>query len=79
MFYFLLFFLYLFSFFFSLYCWLFSLTLLVGFSVEVANNGVEGYQKYQEQTYDFVLMDLQMPLMDGIKCTEHIRRFESEV
>jgi CheY-like chemotaxis protein len=42
--------------------------LFAGFSVEVANNGVEGYEKYQEQPFEFVLMDLQMPLMDGIKC-----------
>jgi YesN/AraC family two-component response regulator len=30
--------------------------------VEVANNGVEGYEKYQEQPFEFVLMDLQLNL-----------------
>jgi CheY-like chemotaxis protein len=51
----------------------------LGFSVDIANNGLEGYEKYQKEVYDFVLMDIQMPLMDGLQSTEKIRQFEKEV
>jgi CheY-like chemotaxis protein len=37
------------------------------------------YEKYQEKTYSYVLMDLQMPVMDGVQSTKHIRQFEKEV
>ncbi len=44
-----------------------------GLSVEVAENGKVALQKLQENTYDVVLMDVQMPIMDGIAATRAIR------
>jgi CheY-like chemotaxis protein len=44
-----------------------------GFVCDVANNGKIAIEKLQTNTYDIVLMDLQMPIMNGFKATEYIR------
>ena len=41
--------------------------------VEVANNGREALKKLGEKKYDLVLMDVQMPVMDGLVCAKKIR------
>lgn len=41
--------------------------------IEIANNGQEGVDKIKEKDYDLVLMDIAMPIMDGIDATKHIR------
>ena len=44
-----------------------------GFSAELAENGKIAVDKISQQTYDVILMDLQMPEMDGYRATEFIR------
>lgn len=44
-----------------------------GFTVELAGNGIEALQKLESGIYDIILMDLQMPEMDGYETTVHIR------
>jgi signal transduction histidine kinase/CheY-like chemotaxis protein len=44
-----------------------------GYTVEVANNGKEALEGLKKQHFDIVLMDVQMPIMDGIEAAHVIR------
>ncbi|WP_353482810.1 ATP-binding protein [Haliscomenobacter sp.] len=44
-----------------------------GFYVDIADNGKIAIEKLQENNYDIILMDLQMPELNGFEATEHIR------
>jgi PAS domain S-box-containing protein len=44
----------------------------LGYQADVANNGLEVLESLRKHPYDIVLMDVQMPEMDGLTATKHI-------
>ncbi len=50
-----------------------------GFIVDVAESGIEGIEKLKEKTYDFVLLDYKMPIMNGIEVLKIIRSIKPNI
>ncbi|KAF5445248.1 hypothetical protein F2P56_034313 [Juglans regia] len=53
-----------------------SMMKLLGHAINVVNNGVEAVCAVQRCSYDLILMDVCMPVMDGLQATRLIRSFE---
>jgi two-component system, sensor histidine kinase and response regulator len=49
----------------------------IAHAVEIAENGAVAVEKYKTQRFDLVLMDVQMPVMDGYAATRAMREWES--
>ncbi len=47
-------------------------------TIDVASNGQEALEKFQAKRYDIILMDVQMPVMDGIIAAKKIREIEEK-
>jgi len=45
--------------------------------IDIANNGREGVEKFRDNQYDLILMDLQMPIMNGYEATKIIREVDA--
>lgn len=55
-----------------------ELLVYLGYKPEFASNGIQGLDKYKNCKPDAVLMDINMPEMDGIACTEEILNYDPE-
>ena len=51
---------------------------LLGCHIEYAENGQEAVEQYKQHKVDIVLMDCQMPVMDGYEATRAIRQYEHQ-
>ena len=45
-------------------------------TVEVASDGLEGWERFQKEAFDLVITDLEMPRMDGIELTQKIKELK---
>lgn len=50
----------------------------LGLDVTIVENGKVAFEKYKENLYDLIFMDINMPIMDGIETLKEIKKYEKE-
>ena len=50
-----------------------------GFTVEIASDGLEGEKFFNEKSYDLIILDVNLPFMDGTELAAHIRQKNIEI
>ena len=50
----------------------------IGISVQLANNGLEAFEKRKNNQFDVIFMDIQMPVLDGVEATQEILEYEED-
>lgn len=50
----------------------------IGCKFKLASNGKEALERLNDETFDMILMDIEMPIMNGLETTQHIREKEDK-
>ncbi len=50
-----------------------------GYKIDIANNGKEAVDMVKNKRYNLIIMDLMMPVMDGLEATLEIRKLEEKL
>lgn len=51
----------------------------LGYTIDIVDNGLKAVNRIKEKSYDLILMDCQMPEMDGYTSTKEIRKYEANL
>lgn len=54
-----------------------AMTLMTGCTVETAANGIEALEKMRSRSFDLLLLDLMMPLMNGYDVVDRMKEMDS--
>ena len=49
-----------------------------GYSVDYADDGLEGYEKYEVENYDLIMIDVMMPKINGYELSKMIRKKDKD-